>query len=143
MKLLYFRVERSSEKHHTGAINSFVDESNSHGEAAAFENPLGGYANVNEYQELDRSYEEANIYLQVPESKVQREKSYDRLNRDGQRIDDASSLYSHATETVSQTEEELLDEPQPAVYATIDKNKNSSTNCVYAVVDKSKSKQNQ
>ena len=112
-----------------------------HGEAAAFENPLEGYTSVNEYQELDRPYEEANIYQEVPESKVQQEKSYDRLNIDGQRVDDASSLYSHATETVSQNMEESLDEPQLAVCATVDKNRSSSTNCIYAVVDKSRPKQ--
>ena len=140
-KLLNFRVERSSGKHHTEVINSFVDESNLHGEAAAFENPLEGYTSVNEYQELGRPYEEANIYQEVPESKVQQEKSYDRLNIDGQRVDDASSLYSHATETVSQNMEESLDEPQLAVCATVDKNRSSSTNCIYAVVDKSRPKQ--
>ena len=95
------------------------------------------------YLELDRPYEEANIYQQIPESKVQREKSYDRLNIDGQKIDDASSLFSHATETVSQNMEKSIDEPQPAVYATVNKNKSSSTNCVCAVVNKSEPKQNQ
>ena len=97
---------------------------------------------MNEYQELDCPYEEANIYQEVPESKVQRERSYNRLNIDGQKIDDASNLYSHATETVSQNMEESLDKPQPAVYTAVDKNKGSSTNCVYGVADKSRSKQN-
>ena len=131
------------EKHHNGVINSFGNELYLHGEATAFENPLEGYACVNEYLELDLPYEEANIYQEVPESKVQREKSYDRSNINGQRVDDASNLYSHATETVSQTEEESIDKLQPAVYATVDKHKNSSTNCVYAVVNKSRSKQNE
>ena len=131
------------EKHHNGVINSFGDELYSHGEATAFENPLEGYACVNEYLELDLPYEEANIYQEDPESKVQREKSYDRSNINGQRVDDASNLYSHATETVSQNMEKSINEPQPAVYATVDKHKNLSTNCVYAVVNKSRSKQNE
>ena len=116
---------------------------NSYEEATAFKYPLGGNASVNEYQELDCPYEEANIYQQIPESKVQRKKSCIRLNINGQRVDDASNLYSHATETVSQTEKKLLDKPPPAVYATVDQNKGSSTNGVYAVVDKGRSKQNE
>ena len=98
---------------------------------------------MNEYLELDRPYKEANVYQQIPESKVQRERSYDTLNIDGQKIDDARNLYSHATETVSQNMEELLDKPQLAIYSTVDQNKSSSTNCVYAFIDKSKSTQNE
>ena len=132
------------ENHHTSVINNFVDESKSHGKVAAFENSLGGYANVNECLELDCPYEEINIYQQIPESKVQREKSNDRLSIDGQRVDDASISKNHAIENISQNMEELLDELQPAVYANIvDKNKSSLTDCVYAVVDKSEPKQNQ
>ena len=132
------------ENHHIGVINSFVDESNSHGQATAFEKSLGGYANVNEYPDLDCPYEEINIYQQIPELKVQREKSHDRLSIDGQRVDDASISNNHATENVSQNMEESLDELLPAIYASIvDKNKSSSTNCVNAAVDKSEPKQNQ